>query len=379
MSKTKIPQAAVLEVWLRAGGRCEYPQCNAALWRDDITLTQMNRAYLAHIIADSPKGPRGDQVLSAQLAKDPSNIMLLCDAHHRLVDKTDIEGYPAELLRRYKAEHEDRIERQTGIQTNLRTELLLFGTKIKERSGLVNSADARDAVLPNRYPASESGIPIDLADIDMAEDDPEFWTVVPKIVERTLSRFLHEGVGPTGRPINHLSVFALAPIPLLIHFGKCLGDTIPADVFQRHRGGSPWHWGALEEEGFDYSTFTPDPAEKQGDRIALNLSLSGVIHDTEIGRALGERVPTYTMTIARPRRDFLRAKEQLELFRREWYALLGRIRGAHGEDCEIHLFPAIPVAVAVEIGRSLLPKADPRIVVYDADKEHGGFRPTLTL
>jgi hypothetical protein len=379
MSKTKIPPPAVLEVWLRAGGRCEYPQCNAALWRDDITLTQMNRAYLAHIVADSPKGPRGDPVLSAELAKDPSNIMLLCDAHHRLIDKTDVEGHPVELLRQYKAEHEDRIERQTGIQTNLRTELLLFGTKIKERSGPVNYVDARDAVLPNRYPASESGIPIDLAGIEIAEGDSEFWTAVPKIVERTLARFLHDGVGPTGRPINHLSVFALAPIPLLIHFGKCLGDTIPADVFQRHRSGAPWRWEPLKDEGFDYTIFTPDPAETHGGRIALNLSLCGVIHDTEIDRAMGARVPTYTFTIAEPRRDFLRAQEQLELFRREWYALLGQIRGRHGEDCEIHLFPAIPVSVAVEIGRSLLPKADPRIVVYDADKEHGGFHPTLTL
>lgn len=379
MSKTNIPQAVVLKVWLRSGGRCEYPQCNVALWRDDITLTQMNRAYLAHIVADSPGGPRGDPVLSPQLAKDPSNIMLLCDTHHRLIDRDDVQGHPVELLSEYKEEHEDRIERQTAIQTNLRTELLLFGTKIKERRGLVNYADARDAVLPNRYPASDSGILIDLADIDVAEDDPEFWTAVPKIVDRKLSRFLGDGVGPTGRPINHLSVFALAPIPLLIHFGKCLGDTVPADVFQRHRGGAPWRWEPLKDEGFDYTIFTPDPAEKHGGRVALNLSLSGVIHDAEIDRALGERVPTYTVTIAEPRRDFLQAQEQLELFRREWYALLGQIRSKHGEDCEIHLFPAIPVAIAVEIGRSLLPKADPRIIVYDADKEHGGFRPTLTL
>lgn len=379
MSKTTIPPTVVLKVWLRAGGRCEYPQCNAALWKDDVTLTQMNRAYLAHIVADSPDGPRGDPVLSAQLAKDASNIMLLCDTHHRLIDKTDIEGHPAELLRQYKEEHEDRIERQTAIQTNLRTELLLFGTKIKERSGMVNYADARDAVLPNRYPASETGILIDLADIDVAEGDPEFWALVPKIVERSLSRYLGDGVGPTGRPINHLSVFALAPIPLLIHFGKSLGDTVPADVFQRHRGGVPWRWKPLEDEGFNYTILTPDPAEKRSGRVALNLSLSGVVHETEIDRAMGERVATYTMTIAQPRRDFLQAQEQLELFRREWYALLGQIRGTHGEGCEIHLFPAIPVSVAVEIGRSLLPKADPHIVVYDADKEHGGFQPTLTL
>ena len=40
----------------------------------------------AHIIADEPGGPRGHPVLSKQLAKELSNLMLLCLDHHRLID-----------------------------------------------------------------------------------------------------------------------------------------------------------------------------------------------------------------------------------------------------------------------------------------------------
>jgi hypothetical protein len=379
VSKTTIPDKVVLKVWLDAGGRCQYPGCNIPLWKDELTLVKMNRSYLAHIIADVPGGPRGDPVLSDLLKADPSNIMLLCDTHHRLIDKVDVDGHTVELLREYKQEHEERIERQTAIQTERRTEILLFGTKIKDRSGNVNFEEAREAILPERYPASETGIRIDLAKFAITEKDPEFWTVLEKQVDRALSIHLEQGIGPTGRPINHLSVFAFAPIPALIAFGKRLGDTIAADVFQRHRTQSYWKWRPLDDEGFRYTVLKPDLPETKGTKIAVNLSLSGTIHGTEIERAMEGRVPTYTMTISQPRRDFLQAKEQLELFRSEWSRLLAEIRSDFGEDSEVHLFPAIPVAIAVEIGRSMLPKVDPRLIVYDQDKEDGGFRQILTL
>lgn len=380
MSVTTIPQQVRFKVWLGAGGRCQYMGCNQALWRDDLTLAEMNRAYLAHIIADRPDGPRGDVQLSEKLKADPANIMLLCDTHHRLVDVVDVAAHPAELLIRYKREHEERIERQTGIQTNRRTELLLFGTRIADRQGLVNLEQARTAVLAEeRYPASDTGIRIELAALDIDESDPVYWALVPQLIERKLLPFLATLEGPTGYPINHLSIFALAPIPALIYLGKTVGDVISGDVFQRHRNTKDWTWQGFSDDGFNYTVLRPEAAEAQGCKVAVNLSLCGTIHPGEIERAVGEELPTYTVTVAQPRPDFLNAKEQLELFRNEWRQLLGTIRDQYGENCEVHLFPAIPNSIAVEIGRSLLPKVDPRLVIYDPDKARNGFVSTLIL
>src|SRR3954468_21354170 len=107
MSKTTIKPKLALRIWVMAGGRCQYPGCNAALYNDPVTLAKMNRSYLAHIIADEPGGPRGDPVLSAKLQNDESNIMLLCDTHHRLIDKVDVQGHTVELLQSFKKQHED--------------------------------------------------------------------------------------------------------------------------------------------------------------------------------------------------------------------------------------------------------------------------------
>ena len=44
--------------------------------------------------------------------------------------------------------------------------------------------------------------------------------------------------------IRHLSIFALAPQPLLIELGRLLCDIVPAAVHQRHREPATWRWQA---------------------------------------------------------------------------------------------------------------------------------------
>jgi hypothetical protein len=380
VSVTTIPNEVRYRTWVLAGGRCQYRGCNEPLWRDDLTLRQMNGAYLAHIIADSPAGPRGHPSLSAKLKADPINIMLLCDKHHRLIDLVDVAGHPVDLLRRYKREHEERIERQTAIQPSSRTEMVLFGTRIGDRQGRVSVEQAREAVLAEeRYPASEHGIQIDMAGLAVSEADPEFWSLVPRLIDRTLQPYLSSLNGPTGYPLNHLSIFALAPIPALVYLGVCIGDTISGQVFQRQRSTMGWAWRHLEDESFEYAVTGPSPDASAADRVAVTLCLSGRVVPAEVERAVGERLPTYTVSIDAPRVDFLRGKEQLELFGTTWRRLVAEIRGRFGEECEVHLFPAVPNSVAVEIGRSRLPKVDPPLVIYDNDRGRGGFQRVLEI
>src|SRR5687767_15907043 len=110
MSVTSVPKQVRVKLWVSAGGRCQYDGCNAALWRDDVTLTSMNRSYVAHIVADKPDGPRGHPTLSEQLAGEFSNLMLLCDAHHRLIDVEQVGEHSVDRLQAMKREHERRIE-----------------------------------------------------------------------------------------------------------------------------------------------------------------------------------------------------------------------------------------------------------------------------
>lgn len=365
MSYTSIPDLVRLLTWVRAGGRCEFRGCNDLLWRDDLTMQAMNKAYLAHIVADKPGGPRGDLIESDRLKADPSNIMLLCDACHRRIDgKKTRHEYPVDLLRAMKQEHEERIERQTEIQSDMKTHILLFGTRIGSRRGQVSLRDASQAIVGERYPADDHGIIIDLSDIPVNERDADFWNLVQTYIDKVFERYLGDKLGPTGKPLNHLSIFAIAPIPALIYLGRVLGDIVPMDVYQLHRNPHGWKWKELQDPNFRYVRDYPEDIGTES-VVAVNLSLSGKIHASEIEQVLGAQYPTYTLSSSNQLQDFLQAREQLAWFRYEWYQLLGDIRRNHGEHCEIHLFAAVPNSIAVEIGRAILPTLGLRIFVYN--------------
>jgi tetratricopeptide (TPR) repeat protein len=85
--------------------RCAYPGCDNPIVAD---ATEFDDAavvgQIAHIVASSGRGPRGDPTFPPeQLDREP-NLLLLCGHHHALVDAQDAT-YTVEQLRAWKREH----------------------------------------------------------------------------------------------------------------------------------------------------------------------------------------------------------------------------------------------------------------------------------
>jgi len=301
-----------------------------ALWEDALTLQQMNAAHVAHIVADRPDGPRGDKILSPLLAKDPSNLMLLCQVHSKLVDVDARDDYAVDSLRQIKRDQEDRIQMQTSIHADRRTHLILFGAKIGDRMGEVNYEQACQAVIGERYPAEHRGFRIDLRESPISPDDAGYWEATAKYITARCGQYVAGGVGLDGSQLAHMSLFALAPIPLLIVFGKAIGDIVSADVYERHRSTHDWKWKPVSDPDFDYQILSP---VSTGPKVALKLSLSDIVPNSGVEEFLPPNSPVYTFTVPKPRRGFLESREQLERFKLHWSGLLTEIRARHGEDC----------------------------------------------
>ncbi len=379
MSSTSIPDKTKHRLWIRAGGRCEYLGCNTRLFRDDLTLAEMNRSYIAHIVADSPGGPRGDEVLSPRLAKELSNLMLLCDTHHRLIDVEDVEGHPMDLLRTFKSQHEDRIDRVTDIDTDRKSYIVTYAANIGARKGAISPRQTRCALVAEQmYPATEATLDLDMTQNAMTDITPEFWVTECQNIDEFVRTRL-SGLGPDGNTMEHLSVFAIAPIPLLMYFGKLLGDIRTVEVFQRHRDSKSWEWQASTPGEPDYIVEAMRPATTKTPDVIFELSLSDAIDSGSIEKIMGSTKPKYRIAIPEPNRDYLKSRDQLAAFCEEYRCLLTRIMGDAGKGLTIHLFSAIPVSVAIEIGRMVLPKSDVRIEVYDFNNAVPGWRRALTL
>ena len=87
MGRNKAPsENTVRMLCSKSAGICEFEGCNKRLFFDGVTLSKFNNAYVAHIIASSAKGPRGDKTLSPLLSDKLENLMLMCADHHKLID-----------------------------------------------------------------------------------------------------------------------------------------------------------------------------------------------------------------------------------------------------------------------------------------------------
>jgi SMODS-associated and fused to various effectors sensor domain len=373
MSISHIPEKVKIRLWGKAAGRCQYDGCNKPLWLDSLTKAEFNSAYVAHIIADQPNGPRGHEKLSGELKADVSNLMLMCDEHHRLIDLEDVEGHPIEKLRQMKRNHEDRVELLTSIQKEKRSHVILYGANIGHHSTSISWDKAASAMIPERYPAEKPAIELSLKNSSFKDNEEDFW----KIEREQLQRQFNMAVRPrlAMGDFNHFSIFGLAPQPLLIEFGRLLSDIPAAEVYQLHREPPGWKWQS-HPENFKFIVRKPDTQHKT---VALNLSLSATIEEARITSIIGYESSIWTLTVDNPHNDFLKSREQLTQFRQIFRITMDQIKALHGQDASLYIFPAVPVSVAVEIGRVWMPKSDLPMCVYDHNREIGGFAKALDI
>lgn len=356
-----------LALWTRAGGRCEYAGCNEPLLGDLLSGKEtLNKAFIAHIVAAAPDGPRGHSELSHALADDLSNLMLLCHPHHRLIDIEDEAEHGVARLQAMKLAHEDRIAMVTGIDASRGTHLLHYAARIGEHDCLVSAVASQNAVLPDRYPL-ERPISLELVGSDYRDDEQAYWELQIENLRRQYG--LKVGERQRSGKLEHLTVFAIAPQPLLIELGRLLSDIANVEVRQLTREPKGWAWRP-EQPAVDF--VVTRGGEGPTSDVALVLGVSASIDDSRVTNVVGE-VPIWRLSAAAPGNDVLARPECAARFRTELRAILAAIKAAHGEAAKIHLFPALPVALAVEVGRAWMPKADLPIVIYDQHRRSNGF------
>lgn len=370
-----VTQQTRLTLWTRSAGRCQFDGCNRPLLGDLLTgKDELNDGYVAHIVADSPGGPRGDAVLSAQLSDDVANLMLLCNVHHRLIDaqKTRDE-FPVERLRALKAEHEKRIELVTDIMPDRASHVLLFGARIGEHDCPTRFDLAKIAMLPDRYPAERQAIALDIARSDFADHEPAYWTLQIETLRRQFARKVRDLIADGD--IRHLSIFALAPQPLLIELGRLLSDIAAVTVHQLHREPQGWDWRDSQAP-IEISVLG---SGLKGQEVGLILDLSATVTTERVHQVLGPNAPVWRVTTPTPGNDVMHRREDLFAFRRAMRQAFDAIKAQHGQDARIHVFPALPVSAAIEVGRTWMPKADLPLLIYDENRARGGFEPRLTI
>lgn len=373
MSKTSIPAKVINQLLVKSVGRCQYRGCNKSLYKDLVTKRNFNQSYIAHIVADEPGGPRGDAARSKLLAKDLSNLMLLCDTHHRLVDKIDVAGHPEATLLEMKKEHEDRIERVTAIAPNMQSHILTYRANVGVHTREVGYQTVSHYLQPEYYPAEAETIDLSLSNSVERDKDASFWSAEITNLEKQVEKKLHRSFAKG--EIKHLSVFAFAPMPLLIKLGTLINDISVAEIYQPVRTPNTWKL-TNDPASVSYNVVSPVAKHKT---VALNISLSATVTNDRITTVLGNECSIYTITIASPFNDYLKSKNDLVEFGNTMRKLFDRIKAEYNDKTPLHIFPAMPIAAAIELGRVWMPKADMPLFIYDQNTAADGFKKVLEI
>ncbi len=305
--------------------------------------------------------------------------MLLCRAHHRVIDRL-IAEHTVEGLLRMKREHEARILALTAITAErgsvvLRVIGAVRGAPVQIPRSTVAVAVTADGRFP-RYPlalASED-IEIDLRNLP-EEGGEAYWSVGERIIEQAAQR-IRDAQGP----IAHLSVFAIARIPLLVPLGFHLDDKIAATIYQRRRDGTgDGEWLSDPDAptvSFEEQQLSGEPGSS---RVALAVSLTAPIGE-EVSTTVSEDTAVHEITpVAVPYgRDVLGAPQSLANFAETYHRLLARIKREHPSCRELQIFPACPASAAIALGRGAMRHAQPALIIYDRAGD-GYFQRALDL
>lgn len=100
MGRSDPKPSVVRALCLASRNVCAFPGCDTLLYDP---ATRVAAGEIAHI--HGRKGPRFDPSLTPDEVRDYSNLLLLCQRHHKFVDDHPDE-WPAERLRRTKSAHE---------------------------------------------------------------------------------------------------------------------------------------------------------------------------------------------------------------------------------------------------------------------------------
>lgn len=374
-STRNIPSKTKLVLWVRAGGRCEFDGCNEYLLKHHVTLEEVTLAELAHIVAFKPLGPRGHDGERPDAIHDVSNLMLLCPRCHKLIDDpTTKEKFSRETLVRHKREHEERILRLTEAKPERKTTIVQLLAKVGGQPVAIPRADIWDAVAP-MYPADEKGCVIDLSALDDGSD--AYYKVAMDKIARSVDSLYSPGLNVD--PPRHISLFALAPMPLLMFLGHRLSNKTPVDLYQRHRDTQSWTW-KTSGPGAQYLLRKVREGTVRK-RAALVLSLSAALDLDKLPTHVDGTYTIYEIALDSqlPTPLFLRQRQDLDAFRMAYHRVLAEILRDHGSIPSVDVFPAVPAPIAVLCGFELFPKVTPRLRVFDNDSRRGGWSLILEI
>ena len=360
-------------VWIQAAGRCEL--CGTDLTYDYRAGQSMRWGEVAHILPASPKGPRGrmdhNEAKAQSLTNDTANLMLLCPGCHDKVDR-DADGYPENDLSGLHQAYLERVRLAATTPDGGRAIPVIVQSQHFSTTNDIPIRDLLAAMSSEGLTAFDHGIKITFPSPGPRGRDAVYWQNIKDSIQHDLEQQLRRRGGIYG-DVPALAVVGVADIPALMLLGQAIGDRSKRLLFSFNREHH-LRWPEQSAEPPEF-LFTPPP---DGDApLALVLSISAQVPHRDVTEALpSARIAE--LTIPEPSYMMVQNRRVIHAFRDALQIRLSQLEALTPNT--IHVFAAIPAALAIEFGALLTTQHQHPYLIFDRDRDNQNqFKPTLHL
>lgn len=380
----KISEKTTQKVWADAGCRCMFEGCAMDLSGVPLWTKAARVGYLAHIIASDPEGPRGSQEDSHRLADDPENIMLMCDAHHRLIDSFAADQYTADILNAMRKSHRDLVRKYMDSLAYPRSRAVTLHANLANVPTYFHDSELIDAILATR----RAMVPevIHYVRRKSQRDDryiPGFWNQYLREHENDIRQLVTGFNSVNGAITENLAIFPLHHIPTLVLAGRIMGEAQTIQVFQYDKSRKSWAWNPAAGPQ-PVGTFNVDNLpQNRAAEVLITVELTARIDEdampadlhTEVAAGRLQWIRIFT---PKPGFDCIVHSDDIDQF-----AQIARQAIVHVQDVmrvsKVHLILVSPASTVFRFGQMLQAGHHPEYIVYDrAGREHK-FAPAFSI
>ncbi|MBT41018.1 MAG: hypothetical protein CMF12_00685 [Idiomarina sp.] len=231
-------------------GYCMFEGCGENLNVEKLTGYTGNFAYNAHIIASSESGPRGVPYLSDYHSDNPENVLVLCDKHHRLIDKVAAVDFDAARLSYMRSNFTHTVK--SLLEGLSFRPIPAFSVLWPVGGHIVSEPDERDiANSMSRIRARPTGR------LNRLSHNDRRYRKSIDVFERELAEIVKEEaeyiIQQTQNESHKAALFAFGPMPALVGLGASLGNKCEITPMLRFRDGGYWMWPQESEVPKPYS------------------------------------------------------------------------------------------------------------------------------
>ncbi len=375
-----ISRATTNQVWADAGGCCMFKGCGKDLSTVPLYTQGARIAYLAHIIASDPEGPRGTQAESHALSNCSENIMLMCDAHHRLIDSFAPELFEASRLREMRREHTAKVRSYRAAMQYPEAQAMSLLADLGNIPTHFADSEFMDALLAegfSMHPEVKRHLIYQHRD---ERTSPDFWGNYLREMELPIRNMVQD----IGRPqTGALAIFPVHHTPTLVLAGRIVGEARKVIVFQRSRKCQSWQWN-LADTLHPVGTFKADGlTDKQADEVVFTVELTAHLDERALPEGLingvtSGDIPRVRLLTDVPNNECIQRKDDLAQAIDVARIVINSIQDKMCAK-RVHLIALCPASVAFSIGQLMQAGHHATFTLYDRPNGEQPFKEAFTI